>query len=210
MGAIVVPELVRVRSPLEEEYGTTRTPLHTCTLRAPAAGAGAALLLAECPCELPAEQAAAWARAALGALRPRAAVVAATLPAMSYRGPGDAADEDLIFALQTAAAAAAASGSTALPPPLPEATVLGGLAAALLTRCELAGLPAVAVAGVQAQQVPDAAFLYCLGQGVAAALAAVGGAGAAGAAPDKAQALAALRAAADGVYRSSASSSIFS
>lgn len=201
---------------MEEEYGVTRQPVHACTLHALPGGASAPLLVA-CPRELPAEQAAAWAVAVLGALAPARAVVAATLPAMSYRGPGDPADADLIFSLQTAAAAASSgdSGSSGLPPPLPEATVLGGLPAALLARCELAGTPARLVAGVQAQQVPDAQFLYALGRGVQAALAASGGgdaaaAGGAGPASPRAQLVAALGAAADAVYRSSASSSIFS
>lgn len=201
---------------MEEEYGVTRQPVHACSLHARPAG-DASLLLVACPRELPAEQAAAWAAAVLAALAPARVVVAATLPAMSYRGPGDAADADLIFSLQTAAAAADSSaisdsGAPGLPPPLPEATVLGGLPAALLARCELAGTPARLVAGVQAQQVPDAQFLYSLGRGVQTALAASGdaAAGGAGLASPRMQLVAALGSAADAVYRSSASSSIFS
>ena len=219
-----------MRSPLEEEFGTGRQPVHTCTLHnlggGSGGGGGAPLLLLECPRELPAEQAPTWARAVLAALQPRALVVAATLPAMSYRGPGDPADEDLVFSLQTGAAAAAAAGSerdegasaaaatTGLPPQLPEGTVLGGLPAALLARAELLQLPATLVAGVQVQQVPDAQFLFALGQALAAALRATpagsGDMAAALAQQPRAAAVAALGAAADAVYRSSASSSIFS
>lgn len=220
-GAIAVPELVRVRSPMEEEYGPTHKPLHTCTLRS-FPTASPPLLLVACPRELPAEQAGAWARAVLAALRPAHAVVVTTLPVMQYRGPGSPADEDLVFCLQTKAAeeAAAAAGSSkgsGLPPALPEATLVGGLPAALLTDCELAGLPAALITGVQQQQVPDAQFLFALGRGAQAALASLAGssgtvAGSVGE-PGEAgrhQLLAALGAAADSVYRSSASSSIFS
>ncbi len=226
VGSISVPELVRVRSPLEEEFGTGQQPVHTCTLHT----LGGGLLLVLSPRELPAEQAPLWARTVLAELQPRALVVAATLPAMSYRGPGDPADEDLVFSLQTEAATAAAAaggsgaGSTAptaagLPPPLPEGTMLGGLPAALLARAELLQLPATLIAGVQVQQVPDAQFLLALGQGLAAALrsTATGLGGSAAEAAEAAlvqqprgAALAALGAAADAVYRSSASSSIFS
>lgn len=221
LGSITVPELVRVRSPLEEEYGTSHQQLHRCGISGlPAASGGTlpALLVVECPRELPQEQATAWAKRVMAALQPRAAVVAATLPAMSYRGPGSPADEDLVFSLQTAAAEAAAaagggSGAGGLPPPLPGATLLGGLPAALLARCELQQLPAALVAGVQQQQVADAQFLFHLGRGAAAALRLVGG-GAASAALAKPQPrpqlLAGLAAAADSMYRSSASSSIFS
>lgn len=211
-----MPELVRVRSPLEEEYGTSHQPLHTCGVHSLASSPS--LLLVTCPRELPAEQAAAWARGVLRELRPRTAVVAATLPAMNYRGAQDPADDDLVFSLQTSVAAAAApSGGAptpALPPPLPEATLLGGLPAALLERCELAGVPATAVVGVKAQQVPDAQFLQSLAAGLAAALAASGSDGAAALAAalvqrPRSEALAALGTVADAVYRSSASSSIF-
>lgn len=211
IGSVTVPELVRVRSPMEEEYGAAHKPLHTCSLRASPGGAGP--LLVTCPRELPAEQAAVWARAVLAALAPRAALVAATLPAMSYRGPADPADADLVFSLQAAAAASSGGANGGLPPPLPEATMLGGLPAALLARCELEGLPATLVAGVQVQQVPDAQFLYQLGLAVQAAVpggAATGGSAAAvGLQSPRAQLVAALGAAADAVYRSSASSSIF-
>lgn len=219
VGSISVPELVRVKSPMEEEYGSTHKPAHTCAMSS-ASGSGNSLLLVECPRELPQEQAATWARTVLGALQPGAALIAATLPAQHYRGPGSPADDDLVFGLQTAAAAAAAGGGSALPPPLPEATLVGGLAAALLTGCELRQLPAVLVAGVQMQQVPDAQFLYALGQAVQAALGGVAAAGGEAAAAtatsalarqqSRAQLLAALAAAADAIYRSSASSSIFS
>lgn len=218
MGGVSVPELVRVRSPLEEEFGTGQQPVHTCSLHA----LGCGLLLALSARELPAEQAPVWACSVLAALQPRALVVAATLPAMSYRGPGDPAEEDLVFRLQTEAATTAAAAATAaagLPPPLPEGTMLGGLPAALLARAELLQLPATLVAGVKVQQVPDAQFLLALGQGLKAALrstaASLGGvaveaAEAALVQQPRAVALAALSAAADAVYRSSASSSIFS
>ncbi|PSC70386.1 fatty acid desaturase [Micractinium conductrix] len=222
-GTIDVAELVRVRSPLEEEYGPLQKPVHTCTLHAwspaAAAPAGAApLLLVACPRELAAEQAGAWARGVLAALAPARAALACTLPAMHYRGAGSPADDDLVFSLHTAAAQAARGGSRAaadLPPQLPAATMLGGLPAALLVECELGGLPAALVAGVQQQQVPDAAFLLALGCATQAAL------GSLGASPPAAEQqrrqqqgkhelLAALGAGADAVYRSSASSSIFS
>lgn len=218
VGGVSVPELVRVRSPLEEEFGTGQQPVHTCTLHA----LGSGLLLALSPRELPAEQAPVWVRSVLAALQPRALVVAATLPAMSYRGPGDPADEDLVFSLQTEAATTAAAAATAvagLPPPLSEGTMLGGLPAALLARAELLQLPATVVVGVKVQQVPDAQFLLALGQGLEAALrstaASLGGGAveateAALVQQPRAAALAALAAAADAVYRSSASSSIFS
>lgn len=213
VGRISVPELVRVRSPLEEEFGTGQQPVHTCTLHAlGGSSSGSGLLLVQCPRELPAEQAPVWARTVMAALQPRALVVAATLPAMSYRGPGDPADEDLVFSLQTEAAAAGAAGAAGLPPPLPEGTMLGGLAAALLARAELQQLPAALVAGVQAQQVPDAQFLFALGQALAAALHGTAAEAAEAALVQQARgaALAVLGAAADAVFRSSASSSIFS
>lgn len=217
-GVITVPELVRVRSPLEEEYGPVHKPVHTCSLRSGAAADGnPPMLLAACPRELPPEQAAVWARGVLGALRPRRLLAVTTLPAMHYRGPGSPADEDLVFSLSNQAATGASSSGSpggSLPPPLPQGTLVGGLPAALVTGCELSGVPALLVVGVQQQQVPDAQFLYALGQGTQAALASLSGkAAAAGRAEAEAsrrhQLLGALSAAADAVYRSSASASIF-
>jgi hypothetical protein len=86
------------------------------------------------------------------------------------------------------------------------------LAAALLTWAELDGLPAAAAVGIQVQQVADAQFLLALGQGLEASLRQAGGEAAAAALKQQPRAarLAALGGAADAVYRSSASSSIFS
>ncbi|KAI3426309.1 hypothetical protein D9Q98_008682 [Chlorella vulgaris] len=212
LGSITMPELVRIKSPVEDEYGTSQQPVHTCSMHGPTTQTPP-ILLVTCPRELPQEQAAAWARFVLAELRPAAVAVACTLPAMSYCGPGSPADQDLVFSLQTAAAEGAAAAGSKLPRPLPESSLLGGLPAALLTECELQQLPAVLVTSVQMHQVADAQFLFGLGEAAMAALQRVGGDAAAAALVQqqpKPQRLAVLSAAADDVFRSSASSSIFS
>ena len=218
VGSISVPELQRLRSPLEEELGTRlRRSLHTSSIRRP--GPAGALLVVDSARQLPVEQAVTWAKAVLAALRPQKLVVVTTLPAMRYCGPGSPADEDLVFGLRTSAAAAtaaaAAPSSTATnkpsgqpQPDLPPGTMLDGLPAALLTRAELAGLPAVVVVGVQMGPSPDTQFVCSLALGAAAALSSIGSPPAFPTQP-RAQLASAVSRAADEAFRSSAGASIF-
>lgn len=203
VGTISVPELIRLRSQLEEELGLAYKPrTHVATLRRlPGA------LAVDAPRPLPPEQAATWAEAVLDTLKPRRLVIVATLPAARYRGPGSPADQDLVFGLRSSAASSSGGGGPL--PSLPVGTMVDGLAAALLTAAEAGGLPAAAVVGIQMGPAPDAPFVCSLAEGVVAALAAVGGPSQAVPVLGRAQAVAKVAEAADNAQRSSAGSSIF-
>ncbi|GAB4817203.1 hypothetical protein N2152v2_004249 [Parachlorella kessleri] len=215
LGTISVPELQRLRSPYDEEYGG-RTVIHKSLILS--LSEEIVLVVSDKP--LPPEQAATWADAACAALQPAAVVITTTIPAMEYRGPGSPADEDLIYSLASPAATAPAppsSGSRSVrgssrgaPPPLPPGSLLGGLPAALLVHCVQQELPAEAVVGVQLGPAPDAKFVHSLAEGLLGALEArvgrqlgpplvLGGA----------ELLPALKAAVDKLYRGSVSNSIF-
>lgn len=121
------------------------------------------------------------------------------MQASQYRGPGSPADDDLIFALQT-------SGATPVAgiPELPCGTLIGGVAAAVLQSCELEERPATVLVAIENAPVPDAGHVCSLADAVHAALG-----GAAGGLPRGKVLHADVLAAADAMYRSSASSSMF-
>jgi hypothetical protein len=199
-GAARLPALAPLRSPLEEEYGArgARRESAAALWWLPAAR----VAVAAAPVEPAPEQADAWAAALLAALRPAAVAVAAPLPAADFRGAGDAAEEDLVFELRTAAA----GGAAAAAPPLPPGTLAGGGAAAALARCALADRPCLALLQVEHAPAPDAARAAALAAPLLRALAALG---APVAAPPAAALHAALAAAADSHYRASAAASMF-
>lgn len=222
-GRISVPELQRLKSPLEEELGLAhRAVVHAAAVRRLGPAGTGGLAVVDAPRVLPAEQAVTWARTVLTALRPSSLVVVDTLPAMRYCGPGSPADEDLVFGIRSSAAGGGdgdaggdsgggggGGGGGALPD-LPPGTILDGLPAALLMQAEGAGLPAVAVVGVQMGPSPDAQFVASLALGAAAALGSLGG-GATGLVQQRSrtQLVAEVQAAADSMHRGSAGSSIF-
>lgn len=71
-----MPELQRLRSPYEEEYGSPRTHTHTSSILHLSEG----LAVVACDKVLPPEQAVAWAGAVLDSMRPEQLVVATTIP----------------------------------------------------------------------------------------------------------------------------------
>jgi fatty acid desaturase (delta-4 desaturase) len=121
--------------------------------------------------------------------------------ASEYRGPNTSADEDLVFCLRTSSAQPPAGV-----PQLPSGTVVGGVAAAALQRCELTGVPAVAVIAVEGAPVPDAGLVCSLAAALCKALpSAAARQGVRGGGALHAEVAAAV----DSLYRSSASESMF-
>lgn len=190
-GAIAVPELQRLRSPLEEEQGRAHAHSHVFSLFA----AEGNTLIAASRRPLPPEQAQTWAMTVAAAVGPAAIVVACSMLAMEYRGPGDPSEEALVFELHSTAAAAPPGV-----PPLPPSSLLTGLPAALLEHGEAAGRPVTAIVAVESAPVPDAAVVGALADAVcgAAGRPALGAAG-----------RAAVAAQVDAIYRASASNSMF-
>jgi len=192
-GAISVPELQRLPSPLDQELGKSQHAQHVTTLLQ---GPGS-LLIAVMRRPVPPEQAVTWAQAVTAALSPKAVVAATSMLAKDYRGPGSPADEDMVFAVQTSAARPVNSVA-----PLPPGSVISGLAASLLEHCESAGLPATALVAVEHAPVPESGLVCRMAEAVSAV---VGGVEAPG---DSARR--AIGNALNGAYQSSASNSMFS
>ena len=81
-GTITVPELQRLRSPLEDEYGHAAVHVHTSTVAVSPGG----LAVAASPRHLPAEQAVTWAEAVLAELNaPTVLVVTSLLVRHSHK-----------------------------------------------------------------------------------------------------------------------------
>jgi hypothetical protein len=131
--------------------------------------------------------------------------------AMQYMGTGSPADEDLLYSLQTSAASGTAAPYYGLPPCLPSGTLLGGVAAAMLNHCELAGLPATGLVSVQMGPSPSASQVMQLGRAVYAALHSATGVllPLPKSQEGTRELLARINAATDEVYASSAGNSIF-
>ena len=102
-GTVAVPELQRLRSPLEEEYGRGAAHIHTSSLGLAPSGTA----VVSSPRELPAEQAAAWAAAVLQALRPAAVVIATTMMVSARAGASNRSGAARAFAGGALASAAA-------------------------------------------------------------------------------------------------------
>jgi hypothetical protein len=162
VGSITVPELRRLRSPLELEYGTANKHQHITHVSKASLGNDDEGILVGCMKRLlPEEQAVTWADAVLSALNPRSVIVVSSILAMEYRGPGDPANEDLVFAMHN-------THETTVPDVscLPPSTPLAGVPAALLQRCELGGgsqglqpRAAAAIVAVEHAQVPQASLI---------------------------------------------------
>ena len=130
--------------------------------RATAAGvSGGSTVVICCRGGVAPEAAPAWARAALGAVRPKRALIVGAISGEHYRGAGDASQDFLVFSLATSAARKQQQQQRRQgeqqqgeqpPPPLPSGSVVPGLPAALLAECELRGVAARLVVSVD--QVP--------------------------------------------------------
>jgi hypothetical protein len=113
----------------------------------------------------------------------------------------DGGSEGLVFTLPTSKFIPRYRSSAPL---LPNGTLLGGLAAAIMQHCELRGVPACAAISVQAGPVPDAQLVCGLADIVLGLIKGKGG--------DAGEVKAlnvTLTAVVEDVYRSSASNSIF-
>jgi hypothetical protein len=75
VASVTLPELQRLRSPYDEEYGTGKPRLHSCDLHATESG----MFVVECPRPLPAEQAATWTATVMATMAPSSVVVATTI-----------------------------------------------------------------------------------------------------------------------------------
>lgn len=108
------------------------------------------ILVATCQSSLPEEQGMSWACTVIeGNIHPDHVIVAGTMPAMSYRGPGDPSQEDLVFQLTTTAWKKAQVAKV-----LPPGNLVTGLSAAILQVCHANSVPACAIISVQNSILP--------------------------------------------------------
>ena len=192
IGSISVSELQRLRSPLEEELGASaQQHIHTFSLFQPNKSA----LIACSRRSLPPEQAVTWAQTVLAAIKPAAVIAASSILSLEYRGPGDATEENLIFEIHTTT-----SASPNGVPSLPAGTLITGLPAALLQECEVSGISATVLTAVESSPVPEVGLVCALGDAVCvtAGLSAM---------DDSQRGM--VTQSVEGVYRSSASNSMF-
>ncbi|CAD7704531.1 unnamed protein product [Ostreobium quekettii] len=98
------------------------------------------VLVVACQHEVAEERAVAWTDSVLSHIKPHSVLVAGALQGRNYRGDGDPSERPLFFGVQNSSLCS--GGGLDIPPPLPPGNVQGGLAAALLTHCELHRIPA--------------------------------------------------------------------
>lgn len=198
VGTISVPELCRLRSPLQEELGVEQNPPHVFTLLKPDDDSN--ILIATSRRPLPAEQASLWAETVITKVAPSSTFIVSSILSMEYRGPGDPAEDNLIFKVQNTKAILDEKENSKIVASLPEGTLLSGLPAAVLEVCEDSNNPATALVVVESSIVPEVGLIYALADTLCVFL---------GRKKVDAAGKAAVAAAVDGVYRSSASNSMF-
>jgi hypothetical protein len=197
VGTISVPELCRLRSPLQEELGVEQNPPHIFTLLRPQDDTTTLIATSRRP--LPAEQASLWAETVITEVASSSSTfIVSSILSMEYRGPGDAAEENLVFKLQNTAALSSKSSTTV--PDLPLGTLISGLPAAVLETCENKNSSATALVAVESSPVPDVALVCALADAVRVSL---------GRKKVDSAGKAAVATAVEGVYQSSASNSMF-
>lgn len=111
-------------------------------------------LVVFCQVELQSERATIWLQTLLQHMVPEHILVATSLPAFSYRGPGDPHEENLNYVVQTSAAADQSRGKLIVPS-LPSGSLVTGLAAAALQHAEVRQLAATVLVSIDARPKPD-------------------------------------------------------
>ncbi|KAL4520126.1 hypothetical protein Ndes2526B_g01334 [Nannochloris sp. 'desiccata'] len=198
VGSVSVPELCRLRSPLQEELGVEQNPPHIFTLLKPDDNSSTLIATSRRP--LPAEQASLWAETVIAEVAPSSTFIVSSILSMEYRGPGDAAEDNLIFKLQNTKAIQDEKENSKHVASLPEGTLLAGIPAAVLEVCEDGNRPATALVAVESSPVPEVSLVSALADAVCIFL---------GRKKVDAAGKVAVAAAVDGVYQSSASNSMF-
>jgi hypothetical protein len=198
VGTISVPILCRLRSPLQEELGVEQNPPHTFTILKLKDDSSTVIATSRHP--LPAEQASLWAKTAIAKFAPSSTFIVSSILSMEYRGPGDPAEDNLIYKLQNTKAVQNEKENTKNVASLPEGTLLSGLPAAVLEVCEDSNHPATALVAVESSPVPEIGLVYALADTLCLFL---------GRKKVDAAGKVAVAAAVDRVYRSSSSSSMF-
>ena len=109
------------------------------------------ILIATSHSNLPEEQCMVWASTVLmDSIHPDRVIVAGTMPAMSYRGPDDPSQEELVFQLATTKWEQVPSTKV-----LPPGNLVTGLSAAVLQICHSHSVPACSVISVQNNIMPS-------------------------------------------------------
>lgn len=99
------------------------------------------VVVAPCGPSVPEAAASTWTKAVMSAIEPDHVVVLGVLQAEQYVGEGDPSQDQLVLTMQTTAAREDTRGRP-VAPYVPSGNVVGGLGAALMTYCELRGIPA--------------------------------------------------------------------
>ncbi|DBA82704.1 hypothetical protein WJX77_004897 [Trebouxia sp. C0004] len=120
-------------------------------------------LLVFCQVPLQPERAISWVRGLLTVVQAQHVLVLASLPAFSYRGPGDPNEEALHYVIQSTAAKQQSKDKHQIPS-LPSGSLITGLAAAAIQHAEVRRQGATVLIGVESRPVPDFASLTQLAQ----------------------------------------------
>lgn len=114
----------------------------TCDIYAGPDG-GLQLLAVSCQFSVAPECAGAWVRGLMSQIQPQALLALGALQAEDFRGDGDPSQQCMLFCLQSAARRAQQQQQRQLAAPLlPSGNLIAGTAAALLSHCQLHGVPA--------------------------------------------------------------------
>ncbi|CAL8469394.1 g8935 [Coccomyxa elongata] len=168
IGQIVQPEILQdapiaLRAMIEGPTGKDSA----CELYIIGDGASEALLVAVCRAAVTPERSGAWANGLFAEINPEQVICVSSLPARQFVGQEDPTQEPLHFVLHMNGRGADQKHGIPL---LPTGNLVSGQPAAVMSYCQVHGIPATLLVSVDASPLPDSIAVKSLAQNMVALL----------------------------------------
>lgn len=125
------------------------------------------VLVAVCRAAVTPERSGAWANGLFAEINPEQVICISSLPARQFVGREDPTQEALHFVLHTSGSGAEQSHGTPL---LPTGNLVSGQPAAIMSYCQVHGIPATLLVSLDASPLPDSIAVKALAQNIVALL----------------------------------------
>ncbi|BDA44865.1 probable proteasome assembly chaperone 1 [Coccomyxa sp. Obi] len=169
IGRIIQPEILQdapiaLRAMVEGPTGKDSA----CELYIMGGGASVpAVLVAMCRAAVTPERSGAWANGLFAEINPEQVICISSLPARQFIGQEDPTQEPLHFLLQTNGSRSEQKHGIPL---LPTGNLVSGQPAAIMSYCQVHGIPATLLVSVDASPLPDSIAVKALAQNMVALL----------------------------------------